>query len=281
MLKIPLNIQKFANSGTCYTNIADDSRFRVDWQTVNSEEDRIANNRDIINWQLYAELGHNYYSNAVRVDYVNINGQNVFAGYTWSNLYVGHHQLSSGTLTIAHNEDGNKNFNINLSGWTYSSNYYSGSQNFDLNKINRYAVTNSASGNNIEEFFSVNYTKYVSSYKYKLRISIPEVILLERIDYNTSGASFKLSQETIDSLYDRYGPLATFNLGFSVETWNNEGTSKLSDGNEKTINCKTDSKGRIRINNEWKNTTLYVRINNEWKKATPHIRINNEWKRGR
>ena len=190
--------------------------------------------------------------------------------------------LTFENIEIRHNDDGTASismssaFNSGPWGWNNSAN-----DTATVPKINRYAKTNSASGSDIEGNFSVNYTKYVSSYKYKLRISIPSVRALERIDYNTSGTTFQLSQATIDDLYNTYGPDATFTLGFAVETYNSGGTSKLSDGNEVKISCKTTSKGRIRINGEWKNATLYVRASGEWKKATPYIRNNNEWKRGK
>ena len=268
-----------ASSGgvTTYT-IDDGTYFYCNWQQASQDT---ANNRTLINYQYGVYCRYNYYSNAIRMDYVNINGSQVKGSETYSNLGQGTHQLGANSMWISHNADGNKTFNINLSGWAIGAGTATGSQNFTLNKINRYAVTNSATGNNIEENFSVNYTKYVSTYKYKLRISIPNVRELEKIDYNTSGTSFTLSKQTIDDLYNIYGPLSTFNLGFAVETWDSTGTNKLSDGNEKILSCSTDSKGRIRINGVWENATPYIRVNGEWKRAIPHIRINNEWKRGK
>jgi hypothetical protein len=148
-----------------------------------------------------------------------------------------------------------------------------------LTNISRYAVTNSVAGSNIEENFSVNYTKYVN-YTYKLRISRPRIEALETINYPTSGTIFKLSKATIERLFDVYPNTNTFDLGFAIETW--DGNTMLSAGNEKIISCtKTDRIGRLRINGEWKRSTPYVRINGEWKKAIPYTRINNEWKRGR
>lgn len=252
--------------------------FYVNWQQASQST---SGNYTDINWQLNIHCRWNYYSNALRSNGVNINGGNVYGGATYSNLGQGDHQLASGSLRIYHNADGTKSFNINTSGWVIDGGDTSGSGDFTLNTIPRYAVTNSASGSNVEENFSVSYTKYVTSYKYKLRISIPGVRALERINYNTSGVSFKLSQSTIDDLFNTYGANATFNLGFAVETYDSSGNNKISNGNEKIISCKTDSKGRIRINGEWKNATLYVRVNGSWKKATPYIRMNNEWKRGK
>ena len=63
-----------------------------------------------------------------------------------------------------------------------------------LPKINRGAKTDSVEGTNIDGNFKVNYTKYIESYTYKLRISIPNVVELEKIDYNTSGEVVELEQ---------------------------------------------------------------------------------------
>lgn len=52
--------------------------------------------------------------------------------------------------------------------------------------------------------------------------------------------------------------------------------------NSNTLNFSTSNKtGKIRINGEEKNATPYIRINGTWKVAVPHIRKNNEWKRGK
>ena len=172
-----------AKNGSLNTNTYDNSYFYVNWQTANSEEDRIANNRDIINWQAGIVSGAYWYSNAVRIYSIDINGTRVFDGGVWSNIYHETKQLASGSnIIIPHNPDGTKSFNITISAWLYSDGNLSGSQTFTLDTINRYAVTNNVVGNNIEGMFKVNYTKYVSSYKYKLRISIPNVEVLERID---------------------------------------------------------------------------------------------------
>lgn len=151
--------------------------------------------------------------------------------------------ILSGGFWQNHNDDGTAE--IGLSAHVYNK-YHgidfwfstSGSGNrIFLPTINRYAVTNSVTGDNIEDIFKVNYTKYVSSYKYKLRISIPSVVMLERIDYNTSDTEISLSQTSVDALFARYPNTDEFNLGFAIETWSNDGSTKLSDGNEKTIKC--------------------------------------------
>lgn len=191
--------------------------------------------------------------------------------------------LTFDNVEIRHNDDGNASismssaFNSGPWGWNNSAN-----DTATIPKINRYAKTNSVNGTELEGTFKVNYTKYVNTYKYKLRISFPGIKAIETIDYNTSGTPFTLSKEAIEECYDRYPDTNTFQLGFAIETWNSAGTSKLSAGNEIKINCtKVDRIIRLRVNDEWKRATPYVRVNGDWKKAVPYTRINNEWKRGR
>ena len=223
-----------ATSGSVITNKVDENTyFYVNWQQASQS---VSGNYTDINWQHGVNCRYNYGYNALQSYGVGINGQTVYGGAVYSNLGQGTHQLASGTLRIYHDANGNKRFNVNTSGWVINEGTVSGSQNFDLNKINRVAITNSVTGSDIEQPFSVNYTKYVNNYTYKLRVSIPNVVQLDLFEYNTSNTPFTLSQSVIEELYSRFTTTNTFNLGFRVETWN--GNTKLSDGNEKIISCK-------------------------------------------
>lgn len=266
-------------------NWSGDSRFSLIMNVSESYVSGGVDNYSNVSWNLQLKSTSPYrtytgYAENPLVAYVN--GQLVCNQNITYDLQNNTITVASGTIRVNHNADGSKSIGFSAS-FTDNSNgkgsaSCSGSMN--LTKINRYAVTNSATGSNIEENFSVNYTKYISSWSYKLRISRPGIEALETINYPTSGTTFTLSKATIEKLFDLYPDTNTFNLGFAVETWN--GNTKLSDGNEKIISCtKTDRIGRLRINGEWKRSTPYVRVNGEWKKAIPYTRINNEWKRGR
>ena len=128
-----------ATSGDCYSNYARNTRFRVHWERTNYW----SNNNDCgsnIKWILYLENGNYWYSNAIRCNSIYINGSEVYSGGTWSNYTSsGTYELASGTTSVKHNNDGTKTFNINFSGWFYSSYDVSGSQDFNLDTIPRYA----------------------------------------------------------------------------------------------------------------------------------------------
>ena len=167
------------------------------------------------------------------------------ASINFSGIAKNSSKTASGTINVTHKDGGD------LSGYAYAV-FTKGStttgwacnsgnvatNNTALTQINRYAVTNSVSGSDIEGNFSVNYTKYINTYQYKLRISLPTIVLLERIDYNTSGATFTLTQQTINDIFSRYTNTSTFDLGFRVETWDSTGSNMLSAGNEKIITAQ-------------------------------------------
>lgn len=153
----------------------------------------------------------------------------------------GDHTLITRDYTWTH--DANGNFSIYI-GASLSTTFVSGNTGGQLTlpKINRVAVTNSFTGNDVEGTFSVNYTKYINSYTYKLRISIPNVVELDKIDYPTSDTSFSLSETALTTLLGinpatskPYIMGNSVDLGFAVETW--DGGTRLSQGNEVIKKC--------------------------------------------
>lgn len=138
-----------ATSGQLRTYEVDDGTyFYVDWQ---QSSQNIPENYTDINWQLNIHCRWNYGSNALRSNGVNINGSNVYGGATYSGLGMGDHRLADGSIRIYHDNNGNKTFNINTSGWVIDGGDTSGSQNFTLNSIPRYATMNSATNFNDEQ----------------------------------------------------------------------------------------------------------------------------------
>lgn len=130
-------------SGTVNTNVVSKSNFYVTWSQVSQD---ISNNQTRINWVAGIYTGtsgshDSFYSNAVKIYSVYINGTLVSNGGTWSNIKTaGNHDLLSGTLDIPHNADGSKSFNISISAWTYPSSNYSGDGWFELTNIPRQAT---------------------------------------------------------------------------------------------------------------------------------------------
>lgn len=115
-----------ANSGTIRTNTEYDSHFWVKWW-LNSQD--VAGNRSQIGWSCGVYCGHRFYTNAIRMGALTVNGTQVYAGGTYSNYSAGDHTIASGTLSVGHGNDGAKTFEISsFTGWLYDGHNYAASK---------------------------------------------------------------------------------------------------------------------------------------------------------
>lgn len=127
-----------ATSGIVKTNVSYGSYFWVKWEIKGNQD--IANNRTTISWSCGLHPEEQYYTNAVKMNAVTINGTKVYSGGTYSNITdYQDRTFDSGTLTIPHNSDGSKNFTISaVSGWIYGNgDYYGAAKSFTLPTIPR------------------------------------------------------------------------------------------------------------------------------------------------
>lgn len=132
-----------ASSGIVKTNTVYDSYFWVKWELASQD---IAGNKSTISWSCGITPGHQFYSNAVKMSAVTINGSQVYAGGTYSNITdYKERTLASGTLTISHNSDGSKTFTVAaFSGQVWKNSGYltatAAAQSFALPTIPRATV---------------------------------------------------------------------------------------------------------------------------------------------
>ena len=132
-----------ASSGIVKTTTVYDSYFWVKWELAGQD---IAGNKSTINWSCGITPGHQFYSNAVKMSAVAINGVTVYAGGTYSNITdYKERTLASGTLTIAHDSDGSKTFTVAaFSGQVWKNSGYltatAAAQSFALPTIPRATV---------------------------------------------------------------------------------------------------------------------------------------------
>ena len=162
-----------ATSGTVKTNTTYDSYFWVSWSQKGNQD--IANNETTINWSVGVYCGHSFYSNAIRMSAVSINGTQVYGGGTYSNYSSGDHTIDSGTLVIKHGTDGSKTFSIGaFTGWLYSSyNYSAAATNHTLTTIPRISKpTVSASSVNFGGKITVYTNRASSTFTHHLYYSI-------------------------------------------------------------------------------------------------------------
>lgn len=153
----------------------------------------------------------------------------------------GSHTLITRDFDFTHDSNGNCSVYI---GASLSTTFVSGDcgGTMTLPQIKRSAVTNSVTSLNdkdIEGIFKINYTKLSSSFTYKLRVSIPQIVRLETVDYNTSGAEYQLSSSAKNILFSqengkpKYLTGNKITLGFAVETYS--GGTLISSGNEVNV----------------------------------------------
>jgi hypothetical protein len=116
----------------------------VKWEQKDQD---IPNNKTKIGWSCGVYCGHNFYSNAIKMSAVSIDGTQVYSGGKYSNFYEGNHVIASGEMWIAHGSDGTKTFSISsFTGWLYSNyNYSSNGGSYELTKIPRQATITSVS----------------------------------------------------------------------------------------------------------------------------------------
>ena len=160
-----------ATSGIVKTNVNYGSYFWVKWEISGSQD--IANNRTTIAWSCGLHPEEQYYTNAVRMDAVTINGTEVYSGGTYSDITdYKDRTFDSGTLTIPHNSDGSKSFTISaVSGWIYSNgNYYGASKSFTLPTIPR-ASSVSCSTANIGSNATITINRASTSFTHTLTYS--------------------------------------------------------------------------------------------------------------
>lgn len=152
------------------TDVLDDSYFWVQW-SQNSQN--IEDNSTIINWSCGFHPGHKYYTNAIKMSSVVINGVEVYSGGTYSDITdYQDRTFASAVLKIAHTPDGSKSFTVSgFSGWIYASgNTYASAQTFTLPTIPR-ASSVSCSTANIGSNATITINRASTSFTHTLTYS--------------------------------------------------------------------------------------------------------------
>lgn len=206
------------------------------------------------NYTVFRLYGYFYYGGGTQVSSAMGNGFYLDGTYIHSGNYTfspGYHLLGTKDIVIGHATDGTfPGRNVGISASSY---HMSGSTNGNIyaGKINRLAVINTFTGNDINGNFNVTYTSYISTYTYKLRLSIPNVIALETYEY-ASNTTFTLSNETIEYLYTYTTNSNTVRLGAVIETW--DGNTKLGESTELINVCAISNANPIFTNFTFEDT---------------------------
>lgn len=182
-----------AKSGIVKTNTVYESYFWVKWEQLGNQD--IPNNRTQIKWSCGVSCGHSFYSNAIKMSSVYINGVLVYSGGTYSNYSKGEHTIASGTLYIPHDGDGKKTFNISaFTGWLYSSyNYSASTTSHSLTAIPRQATLTSAPDFTDEQNPTITYSNPAGSAVTALDVCISLDGSQDDVEYRavpTGGSSY-------------------------------------------------------------------------------------------
>lgn len=212
---------------------------------VSESSTSTANNTSTLSYSLVlTSTGGSAQYNGAGSYAININGSRVRSGTV--NLNVGTYgsvTLASGSTTVGHNNDGSKTVSVSASYSSAASAYYlpssgSTSGSLTLTKIPRASKIDTFTGSTVDGSFKVTYTKSVSTYTDKLRISIPNVKALMTINY-TSGTSFTLDTTSLEYIYSNYTTTQTVQLGAVMETYN--GSTKIGESSEYKIDVSINA----------------------------------------
>jgi hypothetical protein len=242
-----------------------------------------ANNNSVVAWDLYIING-SYRFNANFNYSVTIDGSTI-ANYsgnvnTTDVDYHEAHYLAGGSYTVPHNADGGKTIYCSAScsggGPNGPGNGNCGGY-LTLTTIPRAATITSFVCSNIEESLSVGYNKYVNNWNYYLRLSLSNNTQIDRFLYNTSGASFKLSESAKNIIYNAAGSNDNVTIKAIIESWN--GSTKIGESSAISNTLSINRNMWVKIGGTWKRGIPYVNVNGLWKKGIPYIKINGEWRK--
>lgn len=185
-------------SGTVYSGYAKSSRLYVSWSQTSQS---IADNYTDIKWTAGIIVGgsNKWYSNAIKITSVYINGVKVSSGGTYSNLTSnGTYQKLSGTARIYHDSDGSKTFGVSIAGWFYDYGNKSGSDTFILTPIPRVSDLSLD-----KESVPADEETEVTATATKKYSGFTDTIVLTLGDYSktvTSGTAFKIPKDWMNAI---------------------------------------------------------------------------------
>lgn len=146
-------------------------------------------------------------------------------------------ELARFSRTITHNSDGSRDVYVKVSFDTgISAGVLTKDTTLKLTNIPRASSISSINWEDIEKSFNVAFTSLSSSFRYQLRISIPGVQVIKKVWPYDSKQSVILTQAEKNTIYQYMvdKKLSSVSLGFVIETWTYDGTTKIGESSEPT-----------------------------------------------
>lgn len=266
-------------SGSFQTNKYDSKiGLKLSWSATQS----VANNNSKLSWTLESTGGSTTaWWNAAPIT-VKINGTTVLSITDRFKLYGGGAWSKTGTITIAHNDDGSKSFSASISAAIYTNAVNcTGSATFTLKKIARTpsAPTACSITAGYENFVGLGDTVTI---KWS---GASGVITGYDLQYSRGNSGWKdyksvTSSATSGSTTDSFTAtnIDTNGAGqavkYRVRAKNGSLTSAWKESNTLYISGGMD----IKVSNAWKNGSVWIKVNGEWKRAKRvWIKVNGTW----
>lgn len=241
-----------ATEGIVYSGYAKSSRLYVSWTLVETD---IANNRWKIRYAAGIEVGGGnlWYGNAVRIDSIYVGHSASLGSGTYSNFTAnGTYEKFNDVIWIDGNPDGNRSFNISISGWFYQLGDVSGSKSFELPTIPRKSEIASVTFTDdaIERGFSVSFAPASTSFTHRVEVIADGETVASRDGYS-AGSAITLTADELLALYRKNVKTVTVRL-ITKTNGSNIGT----DDESKTLSAIGNA--HIKVGGEWKRGVIHV-----------------------
>lgn len=224
-----------ANSGSITTNAYSSRSLTLEWSVASQST---VNNQTTIAWTLKGSgSGSGWYeSGNFQVKFDNAVA---YSSATRIRLYNGT-VVAQGNYTFTHDTQGAKTFSAHIQAGIYTvAVNVSASGSWALPTIARAGTINTWGSNgidrqvNIDGQSSVSYTSYSSSFYYRLRISIPNVVAIKYINNYKKDSAISFTTEEKATIYSHMTTSKTITLGAVIETYSNSSmTTKIGESTE-------------------------------------------------
>lgn len=233
-----------ATSGNFTTNAYSNRSLSFNWSIASQST---VNNQTTIAWNLVGTGSASGWYESGNFQ-VKIDGNIVYSSATRIRLYNGT-VVASGNYTFTHDSNGNKSFSASAQAGIYTiAVNVSGSGSWSLPQIARAATINTWGTNgvnkqvDIDGSSSVGYTSYSSSFYYRLRISIPNVVAIKHINNYQKDAAITFTSEEKATIYSHMTTSKTITLGAVIETYTNSSmTNKIGESTELMVTAYLES----------------------------------------
>lgn len=206
---------------------------KITWSATQSVS---GNYSDVTATLTYSRTNSGYTTSGKWNGSITINGTTT-SGSSSGQIYITQNSNTfamSATTRVYHNSDGTKEITISATGTipaaSLSSTSISGTVTLDT--IPRAGTLDSLTCSTayLDGTFTYKYTPKSSSFYNRLRVSIPDVVVLGYIQLGTKPASqqtdtYTISSALLEYIYNRYPNASTCTIGFVIETYSDSGYS--------------------------------------------------------